>query len=89
VLLAAPRPRERRYSIIGSAVSELHQVNVELLEENRDFKRPFGVEGEVSNGGPAKLGLLIAALSRSGVGVDLLLTSAPPTTPELAAERHD
>ena len=57
--------------------------------EKRNFKGPLGVEGEVSNGRPAKLGLLIAALSRSGVGVDLLLTSAPPTTPQLAAQRHD
>jgi len=34
---------------------------------------------EVSNGRPAKLGLLIAALSRAGVGVDLLLTSTLAT----------
>jgi len=58
-------------------------------EHTRHFKRPFGVEGEVSNGRPAKRGLLIAALSRAGVGVDLLLTSAPPTTPQLTAQRHD
>jgi hypothetical protein len=37
--------------------------------EKRNFKGPLGVEGEVSNGRRAKLGLLNAALSRAGVGV--------------------
>ena len=35
----------------------------ELVDiEDSHFKRPFGVEGEVSNGRPIKLGFLIAGL---------------------------
>ena len=60
-----------------------------LMLADRNYKRPFGVEGEVPNGHPAKLELLIAGMDGSGVGVDLRGTSDPPTTFKLQAQRHN
>ena len=38
------------------------QNHADAHDEDSHFKRPFGVEGEVSNGRPIKLGFLIAGL---------------------------
>ena len=71
-LLARIGPRYPAMVERMATPSAAHREAMGAMVENRNFKRPFGVEGEVSNGGPAKLGLLIAATGGSGVGVDLL-----------------
>jgi len=43
---------------IGISIADI----VYSVCEDSHFKRPFGVEGEVSNGRPIKLGFLIAGL---------------------------
>ena len=42
--------------------NQITEFGDQSVQEDSHFKRPFGVEGEVSNGRPIKLGFLIAGL---------------------------
>ena len=50
---------------------------------NRNYKRPFGAGGKVSNRRAAKIGSLVTDIGWVGVAVGLPHTSDPPTTLEL------
>ena len=73
----------------GRVWNRLHLVNLEDPKANRNYKRPFGDGGEVSNRGTAKFGPLVTDIGWAGVAVGLPHTSGAPTRRERQADRSD